>query len=183
MAVNILTTEEEIIAQCNAAVFRQNDLSAWRNSKYIAFRQCTNGKRRGTWGEQYFALMMQAYGCSVEKAASTEYDRLVQGTKCEVKTCCSDYSDGTHMHVSFEQIRVYQDYDMLIGQVVTPKCVRLFAIPHSVTLGWAQNGTIKNQHGGIHANSGAYILNHSVLPEWLAPFETSYEALAGVLCS
>lgn len=94
-------------------------------------------------GEQYFALMRQAYGCSVEKAASTEYDRLVQGTKCEVKTCCSDYSDGTHMHVSFEQIRVYQDYDMLIGQVVTPKCVRLFAIPHSVTLGWAQNGTIK----------------------------------------
>lgn len=167
-----------IIEECDREVFKDEDMTMWTGSRYIAFRQCTNGKRRGTWGERYFSKMMSSLSCDVSVSHVPDYDVIVNGVNIEIKTCCSDHNDGRHLTINFPQIRPTQNYDILIGQVVTPHKIRCFAIGKGITQEMIGNGMIINQHGGHDAHSGAYILKRNNIPDWLYEYETTYETLA-----
>lgn len=170
--------DTSIIEQCNMDVFKDEDMSAWDGSRYTAFKQCTNGKRRGTWGERYFARVMSSLGCDVSVSHVPDYDVIVNSINIEIKTCCSDHNGGRHLTINFPQIRPAQSYDILIGQVVTPQEIRCFAIDKGIIQELIDDDMIINQHGGHDAHSGAYILKKNNMPDWLCKCETTYEKLA-----
>lgn len=170
--------DTKIIEECDREAFKDEDMSAWKGPRHMAFRKCTNGKRRGTWGERYFASMMPSLDCAVSISHVPDHDVIVNSIKIETKTCCSDYNEGRHLTINFPQIRPVQSYDILIGQAVTPQETRCFAIDKGIIQELIDNGIIINQHGGHDAHSGAYILKKNNIPDWLCKYETTYEKLA-----
>jgi hypothetical protein len=150
--------DTDIVRRVDAETFHdEENLRLWQDSKYLAFKRCQSGKQRGTWGERYFSARMAALGCDVMMPDTTDCDRIVNGTRIEIKTWSSDYDDVANASVNICQIRPHQDYDIIVAQMVTPKRVRVFVLDKQDIWHLIRCGLAKNQHGGSDTHSGTYI--------------------------
>ena len=99
------------------------------------------------------------------------------GVKVEVKTNGSSHA-GAEVFINWGQIRPSQDYEYLVGQIVTPQEVIPYVIPKADIAKLIAAGNLKQQHGGKAAtNANTYIVNGKH-PAWVYGYRTSWQALA-----
>lgn len=167
-----LAEHQNIINELDATIFDREDrhLPLWASSIFLKFYLNKNGKKRGTWGEQYFRAQCKALGVNVESPESSEHDGIFNGIKIEIKTNGSSYG-GSKMRINWAQIRPSQDYDLMICQVITPDKVYYFRFTPAEIQQLITQGKITGQHGGDHANSGTYILSGSKIPTWVLSYQ------------
>lgn len=166
------TVNLSIINLVNKSVFGTEDveLPLWENSPFLKFYLNKNGKQRGTWGERYFKEMCKLYGVKVEPSDNAGHDGKFNGIKIEIKTNSSS-GVGNNLKINWAQIRPSQDYEFMIGQVVTPSEIVYFRFSAEDIKKIISEGKIGNQHGGKAVLSGTYILNKSKIPEWVLPYK------------
>lgn len=174
-----MNIKSSIIFECDTDSFLKKNEELWENSPFEQFHTHNNSKQRGKWGELLCERVMRDVGSIVRKSDDTDYDRLIDGHKIEIKTNCSDFDDEK-THVNFDQIRPAQDYEYVLCQVVCPRRIRIFLIPHADIPSIIERGLIKNQHGGTKAHSGTYMLSGRI-PDWLLDYETDYPAIHDIL--
>lgn len=118
-------------------------------------------KAKGKRFEEIGEYILKSKGFTVEKSKSTDYDRLINGEKYEIKG--STITKGANNKFSFLQIRPNQEYDYLMlesfwfyGKITFHK------IPKKNVDEFVKLGVFKKQHGGNKAKSGTYIYNGSL---------------------
>lgn len=172
----------ELIAALDEQVLLQDEAEdlEWASSPFRSFYEVKNGKKRGTWGERYFKHLMAVGGVKVDRPSSTENDGVFNGRKLEIKTNSSTYT-GDKLKVNWAQIRPDQDYEALVGQVITPHEVVYFYVPKEDLVKHIASGDINHHHGGAAAEGGnTYVLSKKV-PQWLLSFQKSLPELLEML--
>lgn len=137
-----------------------------------------SARTKGAEFERIFEWWATQSGFACEKPKSTDYDRIVNGLRVEVKGSFLTTSRG----FVWQQIRVRQDYDIVALMAFHPDRLELFgctrAVAHEhLTRQDADGNWPHNQHGGKTVDSGAFML--AGRPEqfdWLQPLD---ELLAG----
>lgn len=108
----------------------------WKGSPFEYVHSLTS-RQKGAFGEKLLSDYFIAKGHHVEKPKGKDYDRLINGYKCEIKMSTL-WSGG---HYAFQQIR-HGDWDYLL-------CLGLS--PHAAHFYYAQRdilGYLSGQHTG-----------------------------------
>jgi len=110
-------------------------------------------KQKGKYYELITEDVMKKLGYNVENPKSTEYDRIIDGVKTEIKG--STLNKGTDVF-SFLQIRPDQDYEELVFSMFYPDKLVIMKMDKELTLKHINDNKFKKQHGGNKGNSGTY---------------------------
>ena len=120
-----------------------------------------SSKRKG----KFFEILCQEYfeslGQIVEKPTNTEHDRIISGSKKEIKGSFL-WGEGTHFR--WQQIRVHDDYDSVIFIAAYPDRIELYeadkpTILQHLYIQDAAGNWPHNQHGGKTKNSGCFFVD------------------------
>ena len=111
-------------------------------------------KQKGSRYEKITANVYSKMGCTVSRALSTDYDRLIDNVKCEIKgsTLSKDSSA-----FSFMQIRPDQDYHKMIFSMFYPDKLVIMEMDKKIVLDNISKGIFKKQHGGDNAESRTFL--------------------------
>lgn len=112
-----------------------------------------SAKQKGSRYELITSQVLRAIGYDVQKPLSTDYDRIVDGFKCEIKG--STLAKNTDKF-SFLQIRPDQEYDKIIFTMFYPHELVMMEMTKNVVLSNIDSKIFKKQHGGNKASSGTY---------------------------
>lgn len=112
-----------------------------------------HAKQKGKRYEEITESVLKRIGYKVSKPESTDYDRIVDGEKVEIKG--STLNKGTD-NFSFLQIRPNQDYDLMYFSMFYPNEFVIMAMTKEQIKENIDKKVFKNQHGGKKGNSGTY---------------------------
>lgn len=136
--------------------------SRWATGPFLKIKLMppkAKGKRFEEIAENIFKLRK----FDVSKAQNTQHDRIVNGSKWEIKG--STVTKGTDDGFSFLQIRPSQDYDFLILETLWfDGRIQFFKIPKSDINLLIERKVFVKQHGGNKAQSGTYSYNGPITP-------------------
>lgn len=118
------------------------------------FLKGMHAKQKGKRYEKITECVLQKLGYEVSKPTSTEYDRIVDGQRCEIKG--STLNKGKDVF-SFLQIRPDQEYDAMIFTMCYPQELVMMEMTKKQILANIKNGTFKKQHGGNKAESRTFM--------------------------
>ena len=153
------------------------DTDPYLNSPVKLFKDMSS-KKKGAAFERLVQEILTEKGHSVQKPkGTTEYDRLVNNKRFEIKGSLGWVTDGVISHYRFQQIRRGQEYDIVLFLFLTPDeiilkgCTKEVAMTH---LDYQdENGFYPhNQHGGKTKNSGTFCVD--TMPgdlDWLVDIE------------
>jgi hypothetical protein len=147
----------------------------WKDSPF-AWLRLRSSKQRGTIAEQIVQAWLSGIGLTVEPAESTDYDRLIEGQRVEIKFSTL-WSRGIYV---FQQFRK-QEYDLVLCLGVSPTAAHGWVLPNSVILAqWGRKDGLALQHKGKAGGDTAWLRVRPGTPHpWLAPLGgTLKEALA-----
>lgn len=122
------------------------------NSPFRHLKQL-HAKQKGKRYEEITESVLTRIGYIVSKPKSTDYDRIVNGKKVEIKG--STLNKGTD-NFSFLQIRPDQDYDLMYFSMFYPNEFVIMAMTKKQIKENIDKKVFKKQHGGNKANSGTY---------------------------
>lgn len=122
------------------------------NSPFVHLK-LMHAKQKGSRYEMITECVLRKLGFDVKKPKSIEYDRIVDGYRCEIKG--STLNKNTD-NFSFLQIRPDQDYDKLIFSMFYPDELVLMEMSKDCIFQNIENGNFKKQHGGNKADSRTY---------------------------
>ena len=144
----------------------------------IQLFQNMSSKKKGAAFEKLITEALIEKGHTVSKPkGSTDYDRLVNDVKVEVKGSLGWVTNGKITHYRFQQIRESQDYDIVLFVFFTPDEVILKGCTKEVVMQHLaiqdENGFYPhNQHGGKRVNSGTFCIDTKPGElDWLVDFE------------
>jgi len=140
--------------------------------------QDMSSKKKGAAFEYLVSELLTDQGHNVEKPkGSTDYDRLINDKKVEIKGSLGWVTNGKITHYRFQQIRESQDYDLVMFVFFTPDEVIIKGATKEVAMEKLsyqdENGFYPhNQHGGKRVNSGTFCVD--TLPndiDWMVDIE------------
>lgn len=143
-------------------IMSKNDV-LYRGSNFLPLKNMSS-RSKGAQFEKIVAEYATGQGMKVELPKnSTDYDRLIDGRKVEIKGSFLWGEDGTQ-GFRWQQIRPSQDYDYIVFAAVYPKEIRLFASAKKDVIEFVTQQDDKghfpyNQHGGRKVNSGTFFLH------------------------
>lgn len=129
-------------------------------------------RTKGAAFERLLAEVLTGQGHEVEPAQSSEYDRLVDGKRIEIK---GSFLWGNRGYFRWQQIRANQDYDYILFLSFFPERLEVhYATKETVIKHLAAadgNGNYPhNQHGGMSQDSGTYYMQGTSEDfPWLTP--------------
>jgi len=141
--------------------------------------QDLSSKAKGSAFEYLVTEVLSANGFTVEKPKkSTDYDRLINNKKVEIKGSLGWVTNGQISHYRFQQLRSAQDYEIVLFLFITPDGIEIKGATKKVVMEKVAYQDEKgfwphNQHGGKRVNSGTFCLdvsNASAL-DWMLPIE------------
>lgn len=153
------------------------DSDPYLNSPAKLFKDMSS-KKKGAAFEKLVQEILTESGYQVQKPkGTTEYDRLVNGKRLEIKGSLGWITDGIISHYRFQQIRRGQEYDIILFLFITPDEVILKGCTKDVAMDHLdykdEDGNYPhNQHGGKTKNSGTFFID--TLPgqlDWLVDIE------------
>ena len=112
-----------------------------------------HAKQKGSRYEMITECVLKKLGFDVKKPKSTEYDRIINNYRCEIKG--STLNKNT-TNFSFLQIRPDQDYDKLVFSMFYPDELVIMEMDKEIILKNIASGVFKKQHGGNKAESRTY---------------------------
>lgn len=126
--------------------------SRYDNSPFVHLKHLMP-RQKGARFEKIVECIHLKLGYNVDKALSSDYDRMINNKKCEIKgsTLVKDKNI-----FSFLQIRPEQDYDMIIFAMFYPQDVVMMKMEKSLVEKLVNDGTFKMQHGGKKSKSKTY---------------------------
>jgi hypothetical protein len=89
----------------------------WSNSLMEPIKRISSPKAKGSVGEKLVTEVMSNLGHRVTKPKSTDYDRMIDGHRCEIKLSCA--WDDAPDNWCWQQIRD-QEYDRIIFVGINP---------------------------------------------------------------
>lgn len=110
-------------------------------------------RQKGSRMEQIVACVYGRLGYQVQNAGSSDYDRVINGARCEIKG--ATLVKNQHLF-SFLQIRPNQEYDLLIFAMFYPDDLVIMEMTKQRALELIADKTFSKQHGGNSAESGTY---------------------------
>ena len=145
----------------------------------IKLFQDMSSKKKGAAFEKLVTEILIEKGYRVSKPkGSTDYDRLVNDIKVEIKGSLGWVTKGSISHYRFQQIRESQDYDIVMFVFFTPDEVIIKGCTKEVAMEKLSYQDEKgfyphNQHGGKRVNSGTFCID--TLPDeldWMIDIDT-----------
>ena len=141
--------------------------------------QDLSSKAKGSAFEYLVTEVLTTNGFTVEKPKkSTDYDRLVNGKKVEIKGSLGWVTNGRISHYRFQQLRSSQDYEIVLFLFITPDGIEIKGATKETVMekiGYQdENGFWPhNQHGGKRVNSGTFCLDtpNTDTFDWMLPIE------------
>lgn len=134
----------------------------WAHGPFMGIKLMP-AKAKGKRFEQIASSILTARNHQVDRADSSDYDRLVDGQKYEIKG--STITKGTYDVFSFLQIRPNQEYDFLMFETFWfDGTIKFYRIPKSQVEPMIEAGIFKKQHGGNKAKSGTFCYNGNMEP-------------------
>ncbi len=114
----------------------EEKIKRWADSpfKYIL---SLSSRQKGKIGEDLLSEFLIQKGCQVEKTIKTDYDRLINGHKCEIKMSTL-WKNGRYV---FQQIRS-TEWDYLLCLGLSPKAAHLWYAKRDII------GYLGGQHTG-----------------------------------
>ena len=110
-------------------------------------------KVKGAAAEKIIDLFFSNQGYSVSRSKDSNYDRLIQDKKIEIKFSTEWDNDLGYV---FQQIR-NQDYDYIVCLGVMPSDAHLWVIPKDKYITEWENGiNVKSQHGGATSSETSW---------------------------
>ena len=141
--------------------------------------QDLSSKAKGAAFEYLITEILNTNGFTVEKPKkSTDYDRLINGKKVEIKGSLGWVTNGEISHYRFQQLRSSQDYEIVLFLFITPEGIELKGATKETVMKklayqdeegfWPHN-----QHGGKRVNSGTFCLDVTSVDaaDWMLPIE------------
>lgn len=125
----------------------------YSNSPFSHLKRLS-AKQKGKRYELITDQVLKALGYDVRKPQSTDYDRIVDGFRCEIKG--STLSKNS-INFSFLQIRPKQDYDKIIFSMFYPSEFVMMEMSKDVVLINIDAKIFKKQHGGNKGSSDTYL--------------------------
>lgn len=143
----------------------------YENSPLKIYKDMSS-KRKGAAFEKIFEEYMKSFGFEMRKNYSSDHDRVfvVDGKeiKFEIKGSTLWGEDGTSM--KFQQIRVDQDYDIMLFMAILPDCIEFYyadkkTVAEFVDVQDERGRWIYNQHGGNRVRSGTFAIQ-GLIQDW-----------------
>jgi len=144
----------------------------WESSKYFKLK-CMKAKQAGSRYEKIVEDIYLNANREVEAPRSTEYDRIIDGEKVEIKG--SMVTKGTDNKYSFLQIRPAQEYDKVVFLAISFTEICLYEMTKEEIEIAIEKGIFKKQHGGKKANSGTYCYNGTMEDLGATPVDLGLE--------
>ena len=174
--MNKISPENLFEYKCYDLALKENNKDPYKDSAFKIFKQMSS-KKKG----KYFELIVEEYlrknNYRVQKAVSTDHDRIVKCNDNTIKALEIKgsflWGDGTHFR--WQQIRTNQDYDVICFLAVFPDRIELYGSEKNVVRDNLEIQNDKgewmyNQHGGKSVNSGTFFMDG--MPEdfkWFKP--------------
>jgi hypothetical protein len=134
-----------------------------------------SSKKKGMYFEMLVEEFLQKKGYTVERASTSDYDRLVNGSvRVEIK---GSLLWGTGSHFRWQQIRTQQDYDVICFVAIYPDRIEFLGatkkeVCYNVEVQDANGYWTFNQHGGKKVNSGTFAIDGFPADfSWMRPLE------------
>ena len=123
----------------------EEKIKKWKNSpfKYIL---SLSSRQKGKIGEDLLSEFLIKKGCKVEKAINADYDRLVNGHKCEIKMSTL----WENKRYVFQQIRS-TEWDYLLCLGLSPRIAHLWYAKRDII------GYLGGQHTGHRGTDTRWI--------------------------
>jgi hypothetical protein len=136
------------------------DVDPYIDSPFLIYKEMSS-KRKGKFFEKLVSEYCEHLGFAVTRPKQSEYDRIINGQRCEIK---GSMLWGQGDQFRWQQIRVAQDYDVIIFLAMYPDRVEMYSSPKNIVDEYVTrqdaNGHWKyNQHGGKTVNSGTFFLD------------------------
>ena len=157
---------------------QDKDTNPYADSPIKLFQDMSS-KKKGAAFEKLVTEILVDQGHKVSKPkGSTDYDRLVNEIKVEIKGSLGWVTNGEISHYRFQQIRESQDYDIVMFVFFTPDEVIIKGCSKAVAMEKLsyqdENGFFPhNQHGGKRVNSGTFCID--TIPndlDWMVDIDT-----------
>lgn len=97
--------------------------------------------------------LMKALGNEVKRSGTSDYDRVIDGHKSEVKGSLLWNGKNTFC---WQQIRMFQDYDLIYFVAVYPQKADVFVVTKNTFSDMIDKYGFANQHGGAEHDSDEY---------------------------
>ncbi|MXW57434.1 MAG: hypothetical protein F4124_03705 [Acidimicrobiia bacterium] len=161
---------EQLSLQLSAR-YERADL-AWRGSPF-AWIKSRPSSQKGKIAEELVAGLCDIEGLIVLPSPDSDADRIVEGTRVEIKSSTL-WASGEY---KFQQLRD-QNYEIAVCLGLSPFTAHFWALPKKVLLKHWQAGSpgIKPQHGGRGGIDTAWInLSPEDPPIWMQPYGGSLD--------
>ena len=128
----------------------------WKDPLFRDFK-LLHPKTKGKVGEQIVESIYKKKGHRVLQPRSTQYDRIINGKRVEIKA--STVTDGSSDHFSILQIREDYDYDQLLMLLCYFDHFRMYALDKNQISDLIKRDILKPQHGGKNGSRSNYLYN------------------------
>ena len=153
------------------------DTNPYSGSPIKLFQDMSSKKKGAAFEKLVTEILIEAGNKVTKPKGSTDYDRLVNDIKVEIKGSLGWVTDGEITHYRFQQLRASQDYDIVMFVFFTPDEVIIKGCTKEVAMEKLSYQDEKgffphNQHGGKRVNSGTFCIdtNPGEL-DWMVDFE------------
>jgi hypothetical protein len=134
----------------------------WSKGPFMNLKTMS-AKTKGKRFEQIADFIFCEMGMEVRKAESSDYDRIVENHRVEIKG--STITKGSDDWFSFLQIRPNQDYDFLVLETFWfDGTVKFYRLNKKTVIDLIGAKIFKKQHGGSKAESGTFCYNGTMQP-------------------
>lgn len=146
--------------QTHDDALHDRDVDPYIGSPFLIYKEMSS-KRKGKFFEELVSEYCEQLGFVVTRPKKSEYDRIINGRRCEIK---GSMLWGQGDQFRWQQIRVGQDYDVIIFLAMYPDRVDMYSSSKNEVEEYVttqdENGHWKhNQHGGKTVNSGTFFLD------------------------
>jgi len=146
--------------QTHGDALHNRDVDPYVDSPFRIYKEMSS-KRKGKFFEQLVSEYCEHLGFDVRRADSTDYDRKINGHRCEIKGSTL-WGQGDQFR--WQQIRPNQQYDVIIFLAMYPDRCEMYSSKKDEVADYVtqpdEDGFWKcNQHGGKTVNSGTFFLD------------------------
>lgn len=146
----------------------------WSNSPFAWLRTLPS-RSKGAAAESMIETWARSQGLTVKRSESSEFDRLIEGQRVEIKMSTL-WQSG---QFKFQQIRD-QSYDLCLCLGIEPQRIRVWLLPKSVLHQHVIGHT--GQHTGAAASDTFWLsFDAAAPPSWMKPYGDSLDEVRALL--
>jgi hypothetical protein len=156
----LITAEQFQNTETNKSIVERKMKSPYVGTPMESFHSLSS-KAKGKFFEELVQELAEQAGASVSTGGSSDYDRLINGQKIEIKGSFL-WGEGTHFR--WQQLRPHQNYDKVVFVAAYPDRVEFYeadkaTVKANVEVQDNDGNWIYNQHGGKKVNSGTFCID------------------------